>query len=310
MRTNGIIGKAAVLLAGLLIAAPVLAANQPYTSASYVDGAGVDEVASDVKAALNDVGLTVQGSYHPAGQPNMVSVVVTDSRLLSAIGQLGQTTAGGYPIFGAGIRVGVYQNTEDDSDEVEVSFANPTYWYNAYFQDAYQQVASEAERVEDTLMDTLGGLGEESGETFGGKVEDLANYHYMVFMPYFEDHIELASFDSFDEAVRTVRGNLEQGVANTESVYEVVMGRKDMAVFGVAMLGEKKGSPWWFPKLIQRHVAALPYEMAVIGNKVYMLHGRYRIALAWPNLTMATFSNIMDAPPDTERVLGEVASPQ
>ncbi|MFB6260785.1 MAG: hypothetical protein ABEJ96_10550, partial [Thiohalorhabdaceae bacterium] len=151
----GIIGKAAALLAGVLMAAPVLAANQPYTSASYVNGAGVDEVASDVKAALNDVGLTVQGSYHPAGQPNMVSVEVTDSRLLSAIGQLGQTTAGGYPIFGAGIRVGIYQNTEDDSDEVEVSFANPTYWYNAYFQDAYQQVASEAERVEDTLMDTL-----------------------------------------------------------------------------------------------------------------------------------------------------------
>ncbi|MEF8792792.1 hypothetical protein [Thiohalorhabdus sp.] len=310
MRTNAIIGKGAALLAGVLLAAPVLAASQPYTSASKVSGAGVDEVASDVKTALEDVGLEVQGSYHPAGQANMVSVVVTDSRLLKAIAQLRETTKGGYPIFGAGIRVGVYQDTEADGDQVEVSFANPTYWYQAYFQDAYQQVASEAERVEGTLMETLGGLGEKTGEPFGGEVDDLAGYHYMVFMPYFEDHIELASYDSFQKAVRTVRANLNRGVANTERVYQVVLPEKAMAVFGVGMLDKEKGTPFWFPKLIQRHVAALPYEIAVMGNDVYMLHGRYRIALAWPKLTMATFSNIMDAPSDTETVLGEVASPQ
>lgn len=308
MRMNRLIGKGMGLLAGLLLAAPALAANQPYTSASYVNGATVDEVASEVKAALNDTGLDVVGSYHPAGNDNMVSVIATDDRLLRAIGKLKRTTKGGYPVAGAGIRVGVYKAKK--KDVVEVSFMNPTYWYNAYFQDAYPQVEAEAKRVEKQLSDALTSIGEQSGKAFGGKVEDLANYHYMIFMPYFEDHIELASFDSFDDAVQTIRANLNQGVADTKPVYEVVMSDKDMAVFGVAMMDKHKGETWWFPKLIQRHVAAMPYELFVVDNKAYMLHGRFRIALAWPKLTMATFSNIMDAPPDTERVLGQVANPE
>ena len=308
MRDNGLIGKGVGLLAGLLLAAPAAAASQPYTSASYVNGASVDEVASEVKAALNDSGLNVVGSYHPAGNDHMVSVIATDDRILKAIGKLRETTKGGFPIVGAGLRVGVHKPKKKDM--VEVSFANPTYWYNAYFQDAYPQVASEAKRVEGQLMDALSGLGQESGKVFGGKVKDLANYHYMIFMPYFEDHLELATYDSFDDAVQTIRASLNQGVANTKPVYEVVMSDQDMAVFGVAMMDKHKGEVWWFPKLIQRHTAAMPYELFVVGNKAYMLHGRYRIALAWPKLTMATFSNIMDAPPDTERVLGEVASPE
>jgi ribosomal protein S16 len=306
MSMNRLIGKGAALLGALLLAAPAFAANQPYTSASYVSGAGVDEVASQAKAALTDAGFDVVGSYHPVGNDNMAAVVVTDDRILKAIGKLRKTTKGGYPVAGAGIRVGVYKPKK--KDQVEVSFMNPTYWYNAYFQDAYPQVSSEAERVEGQLMEALGAIGDKSGKVFGGKVKDLANYHYMIFMPYFEDHLELASYDSFDDAVQTIRARLNQGVAETKPVYEVVMADQEMAVFGVGMMDKHKGTPSWVPKLIQRHVAALPYELFVVGDKAYMLHGRYRIALSWPELTMATFSNIMDAPPDTERVLGEVAS--
>lgn len=308
MRMERWIPTAVALAAALFAAAPAMAANQPFTSASYVNGATVNEVASDVKAALNDAGLNVVGSYHTSGQEHMVSVVATDARILKAIGKVRKTGKGGYPIAGAGIRVGVYKAKK--KDVVEVSFMNPTYWYHAYFQDVYPQVEAEAQRVEETLMEALGGLGRKSGKVFGGKVEKLANYHYMIFMPYFEDHVELATYDSFDQAVETIRGNLGEGVMGTKPVYEVVMSDQDMAVFGVAMLDKHKGTVWWFPKLIQRHVAALPYEVFVVDNKAYMLHGRFRIALSWPKLTMATFSNIMDAPPDTERVLGAVASPE
>jgi len=308
MRMNGLIGKGLVLMAALAVAAPAAAAKQPFTSASRVSGGSVDAVAADVKAALNEAGFEVVGSYHPAGNDHMVSVVATDARLLKAIGKLRKTTKGGFPVAGAGMRVGVHK--PEKKDAVEISFANPTYWYDAYFQDAYAQVKSEAQRAENQLMQALGGIGEKSGEVFGGKVKDLANYHYMIFMPYFEDHVELASYDSFDAAVRTIRASLNQGVANTKPVYEIVMGDQEMAVFGVAMMDKHKGEVWWFPKLIQRHVAAMPYELFVVGNKAYMLHGRFRIALSWPKLTMATFSNIMDAPPDTERVLSEVAKPE
>ena len=43
-------------------------------------------------------------------------------------------------------------------------------------------------------------------------------------------------------------------------------------------------------------MAALPYEIFIVGNKVYALYARYRIALAWPALGMGQFMGIINAP--------------
>jgi hypothetical protein len=45
-----------------------------------------------------------------------------------------------------------------------------------------------------------------------------------------------------------------------------------------------------------KHTAFLPYEFLVYENKVLMLHGRYRIALSFPDLGMGTFMKIMSTP--------------
>ena len=47
----------------------------------------------------------------------------------------------------------------------------------------------------------------------------------------------------------------------------------------------------------------MPYEIILQGNKATMLHGRYRLALHWPELTMGTFMKIMSTPGDTEDTL-------
>ncbi len=296
------------LLAGLLLALPA-AAKAPYTSASRVSGATVAEVMPDVKAALTDAGFEVVGSYSPLGQKERLGVVIcTDAAILDAIGKTPETSRGGHPIAGAGIRVGLFK--PEKKETVEISFVSPTYLYHAYFQDEYGQVKGAAKDAQDRLTEALGSLGSPSGKAFGGEVKELTHYHYMIFMPYFEDDTELGSYDSFDAGLKTIRDNLAQGVAETGQVYEVVLSDRKLAVFGVTMNDEHHGVPSWYPKLIERHVAALPYELYLVEDKAYMLHGRYRIALSWPELTMATFSNIMDAPPDTERILEQVATPQ
>ncbi|MEZ4908258.1 MAG: hypothetical protein R2771_11610 [Saprospiraceae bacterium] len=38
---------------------------------------------------------------------------------------------------------------------------------------------------------------------------------------------------------------------------------------------------------------ALPYELLILDNKVYMLHGRFRIALAFPDLSIDQFMKIV-----------------
>ena len=55
-----------------------------------------------------------------------------------------------------------------------------------------------------------------------------------------------------------------------------------------------------------KHTAFLPYEVLVVGKKVHMLHGRYRIALSFPDLTMGTFSKIMSTPGDIEELLEQL----
>ena len=55
-----------------------------------------------------------------------------------------------------------------------------------------------------------------------------------------------------------------------------------------------------------KHTAFLPYEILVKDKTVVMLHGRYRIAVAFPDLTMGTFTKIMSAPGDIEDVMTEI----
>ena len=46
----------------------------------------------------------------------------------------------------------------------------------------------------------------------------------------------------------------------------------------------------------QKHVTFLPYELLVVRKEVRMLHGRFRIALSFPELGMGTFTKIMSTP--------------
>jgi len=54
-------------------------------------------------------------------------------------------------------------------------------------------------------------------------------------------------------------------------------------------------------------MAGLPYELFIVGNKVYALYARYRIALAWPALGMGQFMGIINAPEAIRGTLAQVA---
>ena len=56
----------------------------------------------------------------------------------------------------------------------------------------------------------------------------------------------------------------------------------------------------------QKHVTFLPYELLVVGKEVLMLHGRFRIALSFPDLTMGTFTKIMSTPGEIEDLLSSL----
>ena len=118
---------------------------------------------------------------------------------------------------------------------------------------------------------------------------------------------ELGSHASFEEALKAVQEGLAKGVGNTSRVYELIMPEQKIAVFGVAMNDPAVGEAWWVNKIGSDQMAGLPYEMFIVGNKVYAPYARYRIALAWPALGMGQFMGIINAPESIRATLTGLA---
>ena len=83
---------------------------------------------------------------------------------------------------------------------------------------------------------------------------------------------------------------------------------RKLAVFGVAMNDGEHSDGDWIKKIdMQNNVAGLPYEIYVIGNEVGSPHGRFRIALAFPDVGMGQFMRISSLPNVIMETMGSVA---
>jgi hypothetical protein len=185
-----------------------------------------------------------------------------------------------------------------------ISMLNPEYQFRAYIYEGYDSYSTKFEHISQAAIDALKPLGD-NFEAFGGeeKKAKLYKYHYKMMMPYFTDPVELNEFSSFEEGLNTIRKNLEAGIGNTAKVYEIINEEKQMAVFGIALLDVDKGEADFLPTIGEEHIAAMPYDIILQGNTATMLHGKYRFALLWPELTMGTFMKIMSTPKNVERFM-------
>lgn len=127
-------------------------------------------------------------------------------------------------------------------------------------------------------------------------------------MPYFDDTVELEDFDSYNAALAKVDASVKSGTPNLKMVYKVSIPGKDLTLYGFGLSGEN-GESQFMPIIdggSPKHTAFLPYEVLVMGDEVHILHGRFRIALAFPDLTMGTFSKIMSTPGAIEELLEQL----
>ena len=285
--------KKALLWCTLLLSVQVCLATSPYLLASKLPAADLATQLAQVEKKLLAEGFTVIGRHTPKGLPAHASLVVTDPSMLEAI----QTIAGS-GIIAAGIRVGVQTNGT-------VSYMNPDYWFRAYLRGQFKTAQAPAKAVQARLAKALG-----EGAAFGGDVAeaDLTNYRYMFGMERFDSpNSELSTHTSFEDALKTVQDNLAKGVGNTSRSYDLVMADRKLAVFGVAMNDPGDGEGSWVNKIGADHIAGMPYEIFIVGNKVFALYARYRIALAWPALGMGQFMGIINTPEAIRNTLARVA---
>jgi hypothetical protein len=278
----------------LLLSSQASLALAPYLHGAKLPPAELSAQLAALEKKLQTAGLTVIGRHTPKGMPQHGSLVVTDPAILESVRAIG-----GSAVVASGIRVGVLANGT-------VSYMNPDYWYRAFLRGKFGNAQAAVQSIQERLTQALG-----KGLPFGGDVPegDLANYRYMFGMERFDSaNSELAAHGSFEEALATVQANLGKGVSDTSKVYEVVMPERKVAVFGVAMNSADSGESWWVGKIGADHMAALPYEIFIVDNKVYSLYARYRIALAWPALGMGQFMGIINAPDAIRDIMSKVAA--
>jgi hypothetical protein len=265
------------------------------------DPGSMADVVEYTKAQLTDQGFTIVGSYVP--YPNATVIAASHPELSAAAAK---AENGG---FGAAQRVAV---TEVDGT-LQTSYMNPAYLGTAYGLGKLETISAKLEAA----------LGRE--QEFGAKgvkEEKLGpgKYHYKMLMPYFDDIDVLNTYPDYETGVKTVEANLAAGKGGTVMVYRIDLEGREVSVFGVGIPqgdGPDSGDKDTDKEILDiidfqeiRSTAYLPYEIMVQGNQAIALRGRYRIAVHFPDTSMAGahgFTKIMSSPGGIKKALQAVA---
>lgn len=263
----------------------------PYLRVGTVDGPAA-AAGDKVKEALKTGGFDVLGAYSPEDKPGLLVIAYSNKALQDETAQ-----AKNRGLLAAVLKVGLREMGE----KTEITMVNPEYLFRAYLMKEYKTHAAALKTINDNAIAALKNVGGEFAPFGGGlDADDLEKYHYMFGMEYFTDPVELKKFGSFDEGVQTITKNLQAQTGGAAQVYALVRPEDKTAVFGVALKNAQTGEKHFLPIIGEEHVAAMPYEIILSDTRATMLHGRYRIALHWPSLTMGTFGKIMSTPGDIE----------
>ncbi len=263
-------------------------------------GHTVSVMSGTIKNVLKSHNFEVLGDYNPASNPNLGVIAFTRNDLKNTVVKVKDRGA-----LAAVLKIGLVK----EGNTLTISYTNPEYILRAYLGNDYGKYETLFTSFSNDVKKALSQFGNDF-TPFGGAVEKdkLKKYHYKIMMPYFTDPVELREFASFEEGVATIEKNLKAKKGNTVLVYKLVYSSPKVAVFGVGLEDDEDGESHFLPKIGEAHAAALPYEIILQGKTATMLHGKYRIALHWPDLTMGTFMKIMSTPGDIEDALEELCN--
>lgn len=268
----------------------------PYFKVADIIGK-MENATAQVSEAITSGGFDIIGKYHPGEKPGLEVICFTNDDLKKLSLKFDDRGTLASVLKAALV---------NKNDTITISIVNPEYMFLAYWGEQMsgqeEQLKSISDQVK-TIFSKLGKL-----EPFGGleKREDLPGYHYMMMMPYFDDPVELNEFASFEEGLKTIQKNLVAKTGNTVKVFEQLFEGEEIAVFGVGLWDKETGESAFLPTIGEGHIANLPYEIILQGRMATMLHGKYRIALFWPELKMGTFMKISSTPGEIEDTMKAV----
>ncbi|MGB0429805.1 MAG: hypothetical protein ACPGLV_04975 [Bacteroidia bacterium] len=261
-------------------------------------GHSISQTVSNINKHAVAAGFDKIGAYAPGNQDDLYVLVFTNSSTISITSK-----AQKQGVMAATYRIGL----ELIDNKVQISAVNPVYQWISYLGENYKKVSALLKPNENEFLSFCKTIGNGSLTPFGGKVkaDDLEEYQYMFGMPYYNDQEKLAKFSSHSIAKKTIENKLKStpGIVH---IYTLKDPNRDVIIYGVGLVDQEKGEKHFLSIIGQKHVAALPYELILEDNEAKMLHGRFRFALYWPELTMGTFTQIMSTPGDVEDMLEQL----
>jgi hypothetical protein len=273
----------------------------PYLKVSTLEDS-MDNAAAKVKEALAAAGFEVIGEYNPEEKPGLKAIAYTRKDLQDITLKVKDRG-----LLASILKVGLYEV----DGKINVSMVNPEYLFRGYLMKEFYNHEQGLQAIATEAQNALKSVGGEF-EPFGGnlKAKKLEHYHYKFGMEYFDDPVTLKEYESFEKGLETIRKNLAEKKGGAFEVFSLVREDAKVAVFGIGLGDEKTGEKFFLPKIGEHHIAAMPYEIILTDGKATMLHGRFRIAIHWPTLSMVfgkySFTKIMSTPGAIKKTMLEV----
>jgi len=169
-----------------------------------------------------------------------------------------------------------------DNQEKTISITNPVYFGKAFMQDDYNHKVFNAE-----LESLSGAFGELVGSVDRLDFDDIAGYHFMMGMPYYEDPDELATGSNAE-----LLAKIKSYKKGKNFLFELKLSDKSTLVGYDLGKRTKK----FVKKIGRANGAVLPYCIAIENGEATSLAPKYYLAISYPLLSMGEFMDISTVP--------------
>ena len=169
-----------------------------------------------------------------------------------------------------------------DDKEKMISITNPIYFGRAFMQDDYKADVFEAQLSSiNSVFKGLKGSADKLDE------DDLAGYHFMMGMPYYEDVDELGEGSTaalLEKAKSYKKGKL--------LIFTLKLS-DDSYLLGYEL---GKRTKKFVKKIGRANAAVLPYCISIGNGMATSLEAKYYLAVSYPLLSMGEFTTIATVP--------------
>ena len=254
----------------MLITNSTLVADE--VTSAYLEGSFVDVKTAESK--LNEVGFEVIATYSPV--KDGTTIIFTNSALKAEAAKPKRAHAAILRLF-------------IDEKEQRISFTNPIYFGKAFMQDDYNEDVFEAQ-----LKKINSAFANLKNSADNLEFDDIAGFHFMMGMPYYEDPYELSEASN-DELLAKAKGYKKGKLL----IFELKLSDKS------TLLGYEIGKKTkkFIKKTGRANAAVLLYCISIEDDVVTALAAKYYLAISYPQLTMGEFMTISTVPGAIEKDL-------